>query len=255
MTNFTYRDGIAVLQLIAFIPCLIFATILCFKQGIRAVSSCWRFLLILGLLRVISAICQLLLMTHNDKNIVVTKLTCDLLGIAPLTLAAVGLLRRVNATVLTLPKRIFLFVDLVSLAGLGVGIGGAIQAVNSDKIPVLLKIALSLFVATLGLMFCILGWLSASINLMPRNERITLYSIYVCGPFLIVRMVYACIGDFGNDSRFSIVNGDPTIFLCMSVLMEIILMIICLYVGYSYPPTVLKTPAPKSRSSRYSSDA
>ncbi|KAJ3496755.1 hypothetical protein NLG97_g2420 [Lecanicillium saksenae] len=252
MSNFTYRDGIAVLQLIAFIPCLLFATVLCFKQGIRAVSACWRFLLILGLLRVIAAICQLLLMTHNDRSIVVTKLTCDLLGIAPLTLAAVGLLRRVNETAMTLSKHVFLFVDLVSLAGLGVGIGGAVQAVDNDSIPSLLKIALALFVATLGLMFCILGWLTASISILPRNERITLYSIYLCSPFLIVRMVYACIGDFGHDSRFSIFNGDPTIFLCMSVLMEIILMVICLYVGYTYPPTALKTPAPKSR---YSSDA
>lgn len=247
MTNFTYRDGIAVLQLIAFIPCLLFATVLCFKQGLRAVSSCWRFLLILGLLRVISAVCQLLLMTHSDNAIVVTKLTCDLLGIAPLTLAAVGLLRRVNHTVLSIPKHVFYFVDLVSVAGLGVGIGGAIKAVDSETIPSLLKIALGLFVACLGLMFCILGWLTASLNLLPRNERITLYSIYICGPFLIVRMVYACIGDFAHDSRFSIFNGDPTIFLCMSVLEEIILMVICLYVGYMYPPTELKTPSPKSR--------
>lgn len=247
MTNFTYRDGIAVLQLIAFIPCLLFATVICFKQGFKAVASCWRFLVILALLRVIAAICQLLLMTHSDRGIIVTKLTCDLLGIAPLTLAAVGLLRRVNETVFSVPKHVFIFVDLVSLAGLGVGIGGAVQAVDNSSIPSLLKIALALFVACLGLMFCILGWLTASLNLLPRNERVTLYSTYVAGPFLIVRMAYACIGDFAHDPRFSIFDGDPTIFLCMSVLMEIILMAIFLYVGYMYPPTILRSAPPKSR--------
>ncbi|KAJ2972364.1 hypothetical protein NQ176_g7201 [Zarea fungicola] len=251
MTNFTYRDGIAILQLVAFIPCLLFATVLCFKQGLKAVSACWRFLLILGLLRVIAAICQLLLITHNDRSIIITKLTCDLLGIAPLTLAAVGLLRRVNETVNSVPNHVFRFVDIVSLAGLGVGIGGAIKAVDGTTIPTLLKIALALFVACLGLMFCILGWLTASVSILPRNERLTLWSIYACGPFLIVRMAYACIGDFGTDARFSIFNGDPTIFLCMSVLEEIIIMVICLYVGYMYPPTSLSEP----RKPRYMTEA
>ena len=93
--TFTYEDGIALLQLIAFVPCLCLAILLCYQQGMKAVASCWRFLIILACLRIAGAVCQLITITDNSINVVTTKITCDLLGIAPLTLAAVGLLQRV----------------------------------------------------------------------------------------------------------------------------------------------------------------
>lgn len=93
--TFTYRDGIAVLQIIAFFPALVLSLVLCFRQGMRAVAACWRFLIILAALRVAGAICQFILINNPGNSSVITaKLTCDLLGIAPLTLAAVGLLQR-----------------------------------------------------------------------------------------------------------------------------------------------------------------
>lgn len=95
MTKFTERDGIAVLQIIVFFPCLLLSLFLCFKQGLKAVASCWRFLIILACLRLGGAICQIILMTNHTRPAVVAKLTCDLLGIAPLTLACLGLMQRV----------------------------------------------------------------------------------------------------------------------------------------------------------------
>jgi len=95
MAQFTYRDGIAVLQIIVFFPCLVLSLLLCFIQGLKAVASCWRFLIILACLRLGGAICQLIMMTDHSRPVVVAKLTCDLLGIAPLTLACVGLMQRV----------------------------------------------------------------------------------------------------------------------------------------------------------------
>lgn len=93
--TFSYQDGIALLQLIAFVPCLFLAILLCYQQGMKAVASCWRFLIILSCLRIAGAICQLITITNDSIDVVTTKITCDLLGIAPLTLAALGLLQRV----------------------------------------------------------------------------------------------------------------------------------------------------------------
>lgn len=97
--------------------------------------------------------------------------------------------------------------------------------------------ALAMFVTCLGLMLCLLLWLTPRMSRMPHAERIIMRSVYACTPFLIVRMIYACIGDFGQNPDFSIYGGNDTIYLCMSVLMEIILMAICLVVGFKCPPS------------------
>ncbi|KAB8239665.1 uncharacterized protein BDW43DRAFT_305432 [Aspergillus alliaceus] len=238
--TFTYRDGIAVLQLIAFIPALNLALYLCYKQGLKAVASCWRFLLILSCLRIAGAVCQLLLISHASEDVVVTKIVCDLLGIAPLTLAAVGLLQRVNETAKQVSRYTFMFVSIVSMVGLIIGIVGAVQAVNGAnyKVTSLLKAALALFIVCLGLMFLILFYLSWDIKSLPVSEQRVIYSLYLCSPLLVVRMVYAALSDYGSDPRFALFDGSPTAYLCMSVLEEIVLMIICLMIGFMYPPPV-----------------
>ncbi|KAI2704939.1 hypothetical protein DTO013E5_7944 [Penicillium roqueforti] len=234
--TFGYQDGIALLQLIAFVPCLFLAILLCYQQGMKAVASCWRFLIILACLRIAGAVCQLITITDDSIDVVTTKITCDLLGIAPLTLAAVGLLQRVNASINKLSRWIFIFVSIVSLVGLALGIAGAIKALDSYTIPPMLQAALGMFVGCLGLLLTILGYLTIYRNEMPRNEKIILYSVYACAPLLIVRTVYGCLGDYTNIARFNLFEPNPTVNLCMGVLEEIILMIICLAVGFYCPP-------------------
>ncbi|KAJ5192817.1 hypothetical protein N7449_008959 [Penicillium cf. viridicatum] len=223
--TFRYEDGIALLQLIVFVPCLFLAILLCYQQGMKAVASCWRFLIILACLRIAGAICQLITISHDSINVVTTKITCDL-----------------NASINKLSKWIFIFVSIVSLVGLALGIAGAIKALDSYTIPPMLQAALGMFVGCLGLLLAILGYLTIYRNEMPRNEKIILYSVYACAPLLIVRTVYGCLGDYTTIARFNLFEPNPTVNLCMGVLEEIILMIICLAVGFYCPPP--KEPQP-----------
>ncbi|KAJ5239493.1 hypothetical protein N7468_004112 [Penicillium chermesinum] len=234
--TFSYQDGIALLQLIAFVPCLFLAVLLCYQQGLKAVASCWRFLIILACLRIGGAICQLITITDDSTEVVTMKITFDLLGIAPLTLAAVGLLQRVNASINKLSKWIFIFVSIVSLVGLALGIAGAVKALDSYTIPRMLQAALGMFVGCLGLLLAILGYLTIYRDEMPRSEKIILYSVYACVPLLIVRTIYGCLGDYTTIKRFNLFEPNPTVYLCMGVLEEIVLMIICLSVGFYCPP-------------------
>ncbi|BCS00372.1 uncharacterized protein AKAW2_50713S [Aspergillus luchuensis] len=250
--TFRYEDGIALLQLIAFVPCLFLALLLCYQQGMKAVASCWRFLIILACLRIAGAICELISITDPSIDVITTKITCDLLGIAPLTLAAVGLLQRVNASINKLSKWIFIFVSIVSLVGLALGIAGAIKALDTYTIPAMLQAALGMFVGCLGLLLAIMAYLTIYRNEMPRNERIILYSVYACAPLLIVRTIYGCLGDYTNIEKFNLFEPNPTVNLCMGVLEEIFLMIICLAVGFYCPPP--KEPEPEEAARTRNSD-
>lgn len=58
----------------------------------------------------------------------------------------------------------------------------------------------------------------------------------LASPFLIVRVLYAAIGDFAGDVRFTPYIGDRGLYLGMSVLMEVVAAYICLGAGFAVPP-------------------
>jgi len=91
----SYRTGITILQIIYFVPALALALLLCVKQGLKQASSSWRFIVVLSLLRIAGDIAYFIALNHPTVAALVTVIICDLLGLAPLTLACVGLLGRV----------------------------------------------------------------------------------------------------------------------------------------------------------------
>lgn len=93
--NDPYLFGICIVQLVFFFPGLQVGCYLCWKQGLKAVASCWRFVVILAWLRVTSAAYTIAAIYHPKEWILIVVIVCDLLGVAPLTLACVGLLQRV----------------------------------------------------------------------------------------------------------------------------------------------------------------
>lgn len=58
----------------------------------------------------------------------------------------------------------------------------------------------------------------------------------LASPFLIVRVLYAAVGDFAGDVRFIPYIGDRGLYLGMSVLMEVVAAYICLGAGFAVPP-------------------
>lgn len=94
MAAVTYRDGIAILQLIIF-PVILVAGILIWKRvGWRAGGKTWRFVVTLSLLRIIGSICTLLTINNDEERIYIAAAVCELIGIAPLLLTYVGLMRQ-----------------------------------------------------------------------------------------------------------------------------------------------------------------
>lgn len=97
-----------------------------------------------------------------------------------------------------------------------------------------MKVAMAIFIALFVVM--ILSTLVLALQLgsaMHRWQKKLFLAIVLGWPFLLVRLVYSAIADFGDDQRFSIVGGSDTIYLCMDVLEEIAAMAICVVFGWS----------------------
>lgn len=92
MVSVTYRDGIAILQIIIFPIILAGAIHIWRRLGWKAAARSWRFVVTLSLLRITGSIFTLLTISHDSRSIVIGEAVCELIGIAPLLLTYVGLL-------------------------------------------------------------------------------------------------------------------------------------------------------------------
>jgi len=94
MRSVTYRDGIAILQLIVFPFILVAALFIWKRTGWRVGSKIWRYGVTLSLIRIAGSISSLLSISNKSEQIVVAVAVCELIGLAPLLLTYVGVLRQ-----------------------------------------------------------------------------------------------------------------------------------------------------------------
>ncbi|MCJ1452180.1 hypothetical protein MMC28_002522 [Mycoblastus sanguinarius] len=233
----TYRDGVAILQLAVYAPCLIFVILLNIRHGFSR-SSGWFFLIVFTLLRIVGAICRLVSITHPSTGVITAAIVCNNIGLSPLTLLLLGLLARVNdfTTRQPFPTLLFRGLALFSLIGFILGIvGGTKLSVSSNgtfTINPMAKVATIIFLVVLLAVIFILCILAAHISRVEKGERRILLAVAICSPFVLVRLIYSVIGNFdSNDKSFNSSFGNITIYLCMAVLEEIAVVITCIAVG------------------------
>ncbi|RAK79045.1 uncharacterized protein BO72DRAFT_526168 [Aspergillus fijiensis CBS 313.89] len=235
MGTVTYRDGIAILQLVVF-PFILVAAIFIWKRtGWRIGSKIWRFAVTLSLIRIAGSIASLLTISHDSYNVEVAVAVCELIGIAPLLLTYVGLLRQID-TQQSLPPRFLNIVSLVCIIGLILGIAGVSSADDNGSYHVnsIVKASMGIFLAIFVLIVAIGAWLFVRLRPTMRAFQRKLFLAIACScPLLIVRLVYSAMGDYTTDTRFMVLVGSPTIYLCMDVLEEIFAMLITMVLGVS----------------------
>ncbi|OJJ43936.1 hypothetical protein ASPZODRAFT_135337 [Penicilliopsis zonata CBS 506.65] len=237
MGTVTYRDGIAIIQLAVFPVLLLCAVFIWKRTGWKAAGSTWRFVITLSLLRIIGAICTLVTISNQSTSLYITVAVCELIGIAPLTLTYIGLLKQIG--IKTKLHRWFLpGVSLTSLTGLILGIVGI--SIYNDTTGTfhatgIVKAALVIFLVVFAVVLLTAVWLFLQLRQsgITAVQKKLFLAIAFSSPFLLVRMVYAAIGDFANDPRFVVFTGNATIYLCMDVLEEIIAVALCVGFGMS----------------------
>src|ERR1700739_3343160 len=93
MMKFNSRGGVSIFELIIYFPAIVVAAIVCSRHGFGR-SSGWIFTLILCLVRIIGACCQLVTYHSETKVLLEAVVILDAIGISPLLLATLGLLSR-----------------------------------------------------------------------------------------------------------------------------------------------------------------
>lgn len=85
----------------------------------------------------------------------------------------------------------------------------------------LTQAAVGLFIAGFVILAIATVRVFFAISSAEPGERRLIPALGVALPFLLVRVVYAGIGAFGDDARFNAATGSDVIFLVMVVLMEL----------------------------------
>lgn len=70
---------------------------------------------------------------------------------------------------------------------------------------------------------------------LPQGEKRILYAVLGSLPLLAVRLLYSLLVDFANNKTFNIVDGNPTVQLCMAIIEEFIVTVFFLAAGLVAP--------------------
>ncbi|PYH92855.1 hypothetical protein BO71DRAFT_12490 [Aspergillus ellipticus CBS 707.79] len=235
-----YRHGLSILDLIVYLPTLFIALWMAFHHGFQR-NSDWIFLVIFSLVRIVGSCCYLA--TINDPSSIdlyTAWAVCMSIGLSPLTLTCTGLLSRANDSIRRktgqgIHPLLFKVVGLLTLVGLILCIVGQVENMGSlsemMNISSKAKVGYILFIiAWVGLcgLFALIGCKYHSIE---DGEHRLLLAVGLSVPLLLVRLVYSLMGAFSHNSMFSMLTGNVTVMLVMSVLEEIGIVLICLGVG------------------------
>ncbi|KAE8148363.1 hypothetical protein BDV25DRAFT_131309 [Aspergillus avenaceus] len=245
MGKLNERDGIAILQLIIFPFILAAAIFIWNRTGWRVGSKIWRYAVTLSLLRIAGSIATMISIDHKSNGVTRAENVCELIGIAPLLLTYIGILRQID-TEEKIPARPLTFVTILGFIGLILGIAGVSNAdVTYTKVDgqwtytyhpgKLVQASMAIFIAVFIITILLTSWLFFQLLFtLKRFQRKLFLATALSTPFLIVRLVYSALGDYdGDDTRFSLIKGNATIYLCMSVLEEIAAMAITMALGMS----------------------
>lgn len=130
----------------------------------------------------------------------------------------------------------------MAIIGLVLGIVGISTADTTHGYTpgTLPKAAMGLFLAVYVLVILLTAWLSYAYSFaMLRYQKKLFLGIALSAPFLLVRLIYSALGDYTNIPKFSMASlaendhTSLTVYLCMSVLEEIISMVIAMIFGVS----------------------
>lgn len=132
-----------------------------------------------------------------------------------------------------MPPRSMHFLTLLGIVGLIVGIAGVSMS-NSIRPNHMVKASMAMFLALFAILPLATAWLFLQLRgFLKVFQKKLFLALLLSFPFVLVRVVYSAVGDYGNNPNFWVYGGNAKIYLCMDVLEEIFAMAITMAFGMS----------------------
>jgi hypothetical protein len=261
------REAIGIAELCIYIPLLFISSYLTYRHGFFK-QLAWLFLALFCTLRAASgglAIAS----SSNPTNITEAVWTAILgsIGLNPLLLATMGLLKRVYAIPTPLHLKLVLIrtytltwrrnehvtpkpalritllrlLHLICTTALVLCIVGGVDLTSTNLSTAatgktLARVGIIIFLISFVDIVLLAVWTIPDARKIPIAEKRIFYAVLATFPFLTVRLIYSIISDFDNSKRFSIFNGDAVVQLCMSILEELVVVLLYIASGLMAPP-------------------
>ncbi|KAF9889906.1 hypothetical protein FE257_006778 [Aspergillus nanangensis] len=258
----SYRNAVSIAEIGFYSPAFIIACYLMSLHGWRKTAG-WLFLAAFAIARLLGAAMQLETRNYPQNiSLYIGAATLDNIGLSPLMLASLGLVSRVlssirnsqqqqqqQRTVRIPPAAAVRLVEILTVVGLILSIVGGTSMPKSSFTgtatttgtapakPKTLTVGIIIFlVAFGGLCLLVLG-LWASFRQVERGERRLLVAVTLSLPFLLVRLIYSSLSVLRDLPEFKWASGNTTIFLCMALVMEAVVVVIYEVTGLTLKKT------------------
>lgn len=132
------------------------------------------------------------------------------------------------------------FLHIPNILALALTIVGGVFLSSDDRLQQksgkkLAQRGLFIFMAVFGIYTIVCFATLFALDAVVKSERKILYGLTMAIPFLLLRIFYATLAVFKDNSNSAIVNRSSTFRLCMAVLMEMIVVIIYCGIGIFAP--------------------
>lgn len=134
------------------------------------------------------------------------------------------------------PPIVFRFFRILTVIAVALCIAGLTANMSAKGLAhpnIKTKVGMILYAVSWALMVLLLLVLFFHRDSLERGDHRILLAVAISSPFLFVRLLYAFFVLFLHDATFSMIGGNVTVRLVMSVLEEFVVVIVCLAVGWT----------------------
>ncbi|UNI15408.1 hypothetical protein JDV02_001943 [Purpureocillium takamizusanense] len=235
------RGYLSIAELIVYVPASVFAFTVCSRHGWHRASG-WLYTLILCVVRITGAICQLVTYSDDSEGLLRATLIIDSIGLSPLLFATLGMLSRLvdninskgaspfSANHFRLAHILIMLALILSIVG---GTSGSSSGSGQIEPAATAKAGIALYFVAFAGLTAILVLTYGYRTSVPVQERRIPLAVAIAWPFILARLVYSALATFVHNHLFSVVSGSVAVHAGMAVAEEFVVVVIYLVLGFS----------------------